>query len=201
MKRSRRTTSKQHHRGTSLLRLIILASAVIVLLFLAGIAITAQASSGPSRLQLKQQLFQRQTQYIATARAKAPPKNVSNIQRPAQAAITPRAGLTQTHQGPFPSSFFLVQSLWQGPVGTDWTLAYAGAKPKPDGTIQQGAVLLYTVTRGSLNVASLHPIGTFLAPGTTTQLSIVSVNGSVLLLQSGSGSHLTFNLQTHQYGP
>jgi hypothetical protein len=111
----------------------------------------------------------------------------------------PQAGITQTHEGPFPPSFFLVQSLWQGPLGNNWVLAYAGAKPASDSAPQQGGILLYTAPKNAPMGSDLHLVGMFLAPGQITSLSILSANGNLLQLRSDSGGMLTFDLQTHQY--
>lgn len=178
--------------------LVISTTGLLASLFLIGL-LSAQATSGPSLLQQKQQILQQQQKDIATARARIGPFT----RKPAPSTLTPEPlhpGIIQTHQGPFPPSFFLVQSLWQGPIGKDWVLAFAGGKPGSNGTVQQGAMLLYTVIRDQRGFSTITLIGMFPAPNTSTSLHIVSVQGHLLQLQSESGVQSTFDLQTHQYG-
>jgi hypothetical protein len=176
--------------------LILLACIVALFFFVGG----AFALSGPLIPSQKQHLLQTLDQQIARARTPTGPKNVTNPGvHPAQSAAMPQEGITQTHEGPFPPSFFLVQSLWQGPLGNSWMLAYAGAKPASDSSPQQGGILLYTAPKNAPMGSDLHLVGTFLAPGQVTSLSILSANGNLLQLRTDSGGLLTFDLQTHLY--
>jgi hypothetical protein len=199
MNRQTQTPGKPQHIRPHFAGLIISVACVIALFFLIGGAFALGGS--PLSLQ-KQQRLQKLEQQIAQARTPTRPKNVANLGvPPAQSLVTPQAGITQTHEGPFPASFFLVRSLWQGPLGKNWVLAYAGAKPNPDGTVQQGGILLYTAPRNAPMGSDLHLVGMFLAPTGATALTIVSVSGNLLHVRADSGAVLTFDLQTHQYQP
>ncbi len=197
MKRQTRTPGKPRHIRPQFAGLIISIACAMALFFVVG---GAFAASGPSIPPQKQQLLNQLNQQAAQAGASTKPKNVANLSRPSsQPLVTPQAGITQTHQGPFPAGFFTVQSLWQGPLAKNWVLAYAGAKPSSDGTAQQGGILLYTVSGNASGGSDLHLLGVFLAPGGTTALTIVGVSGDLLQLRADSGGNLTFNLQTHLY--
>jgi hypothetical protein len=102
-------------------------------------------------------------------------------------------------QGPFLSSIFTVRNSWQGPIGSNWVLAYAGAKPNADGTVDQGGIALYTETANAAGGFDLHPLGTFLAPSDNPALTITAVQGNLITVRSENGHTLTFNLQTHQF--
>lgn len=111
--------------------LIILLACAVALFFLVG---GAFALSGPLIPSQKQHLLQTLDQQVAHARTPTGPKNVTNLGvHPAQSSTMPQAGITQTHEGPFPPSFFLVQSLWQGPwqqlgAGVCWREASFGQR-------------------------------------------------------------------------
>ena len=118
----------------------------------------------------------------------------------AQPVPTRQTEIVAMHQGPFLSSIFRVQNFYQGPVGSNWVLVYAGSKTNPNGSSGQGGVVLYTETINQQGGFDLHPQGTFLASDSTT-LTTIAANGNLLTLRSTSGQVLTFDLLTHQYGP
>jgi hypothetical protein len=74
-----------------------------------------------------------------------------------------------------------------------------GAKPNPDGTAGQGGIVLSTETVNAARGFDLHPLGTVLAPGKCTALSITAVPGDVMTVRTTNGHTLTFNLQIHQF--
>lgn len=120
-------------------------------------------------------------------------------QQAIQPAPTRQAGIVNMQQGPFLPSVFTVRNFWQGPVGSDWVLAYAGAKPNADGTAGQGGIVLYTETVNQSGGFDMHPLGTFLAPAGCPALTITAIEGNLMTVRSISGRTLTFNLQTHQF--
>jgi|GraSoi2013_100cm_1033763.scaffolds.fasta_scaffold109242_1 hypothetical protein len=169
--------------GSSMKWIIITAFCVALTVFLVALANAVQTSGGSSAAIQKQRQL---------AHSGSPDLQV-------QPAPTRQAGIIDMHQGPFLSSVFTVRNFWQGPVGSDWVLAYAGAKPNADGTAGQGGIVLYTETINQQGGFDLHPLGTFLAPNSTA-LTTTAANGNLLTLRSTSGQVLTFDLSTHQYG-
>lgn len=106
----------------------------------------------------------------------------------------PQAGIINAPQQPFSPAVFKARNAWQGPVGSEWVIAYAGAQTNPDGTSGRGGLMLYRV--GSF---ALEYIGTYLAPAGTTALTIIQWQGDLLRLEAASGQMMTFNLQSRQY--
>lgn len=176
--------------------MIITAICVVTFLCIIGIASAAQANSGSST-NPKLQAMQQQ---IATARAQPRPHTSDQDPAPtAQPAPARHEGISNVRQAPFAPSIFTVHNNWQGPVGNDWILAYAGAKMNQDGTIGQGGVVLYSETPTKQGGFNLHPLGIFLAPTGTTPLTITEEKDNRLTLHSASGQTLTFNLLTRQF--
>lgn len=207
MKKGRRVDRKsfstagprpQQGRSRSTIRgLLIAAFCFTVFIGVLGIASAAQNNSGPLTLAQKMQAYQ---QRIKNARAHPRPKPSNQNQAPpVQPAPTRQAGILDMGQGPFPQSSFTVHNFWQGPVGSDWVLAYAGAKTNPDGTPGVGGIVLYTETINNQGGFDLHPLGTLLAPKGTTELVITAQQGNLLLLRSVTGQQLAFNLISHQF--
>lgn len=162
-----------------------------------GIANAAQTSGGSWVATKKEQNIQR---LLNAGRMHTHPKMGSQNQIPAvQPAPIRHAGIVNMHQGPFASSIFTVRNFWQGSVGSDWVMAYAGAKPHPDSTLGPGGVVLYSETANAQGGFDMHPQGTFLAPKGATSLTITGMNKNLLLLHSQSGTQLTFDLVTHQF--
>lgn len=192
---SRSQASRTQRRGN--LRWLI-ASTVCVAAFicLVGVASAASGVNSPGQAAKNQSL----QQLINTGKAHIAPK--AGIHHQAQTArLTParQAGITNMRQGPFPASVFTTRNFWQGPVGNDWVLAYAGAKTRSDGTVGPGGLTLYTEMANTQGGFDLRPLGTFLAPNGTAALTITAVDGTILQLSSESGSHLAFDLVTHQF--
>jgi len=175
--------------------LLISAFCVAVVLCVVAIA-SATQSNNLSPADKKQQSLLHDNQQLTAAS----PKPTGTNQMPtAQPVPTRQAGIVAMHQGPFLSSIFRVQNFYQGPVGSDWVLVYAGSKTNPDGSSGQGGVVLYTETINQQGGFDRHPLGTFLAPNSTA-LTSTAANGNLLTLRSTSGQVLTFDLSTHQYG-
>ncbi len=189
----------QQYRSRSSIRgLLILAFCAAVFICMLGIGIAnARNSSGPVTLAQKMQSF---NQLIKEGREHTVAKPANQNQAPpVQPAPVRHAGIVDLGQGPFSQSSFAVHNFWQGPVGSDWVLAYSGVKMNPDGTNGLGGIVLYNETINNQGGFDLHPLGTFLAPTGTTALVITAQHGNVLLLRSVTGQHLTFNLTNHQF--
>ena len=124
----------------------------------------------------------------------------SDVPTPLPQPAQPRfIEITNLPQAPFSPTIFVVRNSWQGPIGLEWIFAYAGAKANVDGTPGQGGIVLYTQVATASGNFDFSPIGTFLAPGGTRMLTIVTVNGNLMKLHAENGQEFTFNLQTHQY--
>ncbi|GHO87887.1 hypothetical protein [Dictyobacter formicarum] len=195
--RADRFRAPQIHSRSKIKWVAICAISVVAFICFIGIASAAQMSGGPGAARIKEQNVQK---LIDAGRAHMHQKGGSQNQAPAaQPAPTRQAGIVSMRQGPFPASVFTVRNMWQGPVGSDWVLAYAGAKTNPDSTPGTGGIVLYTETVNAQGAFDLHPLKTFLAPNGTTTLTITATNGNLLLLRSQNGTQLTFNLVTHQF--
>jgi hypothetical protein len=193
----------RRHVGKKVAWLSIVAVAAVVL---GGGA--ALATQGPLPLPgpatslppAKAQEWERLQQEMVAARAHLRPKPAS--QAPSHIPDPQRhAGIDDAmHQGPFSATDFTVRNFWQGPVGPNWVLVYAGAKRESAGSAAaQGALRLYNEPTDANGDYHLVPIGTYLAPGTASALTITAVHADVLSLRTAAGSTLSFNLQTHQY--
>lgn len=149
----------------------------------------------------KAQVWQRMNQEVAAARANPRPKSSVPAFQPVTQQPDPRqAGIDTTmHQGPFSVTEFTVRDSWQGPVGADWVLVYAGATTGIAGPAGQGALRLYSEPTDAYGAYHLVPLGTYQAPAGDAALTVAGANGSVLSLRTDSGSTLSFNLQTHHY--
>ena len=171
--------------------------AVAVLVVGVGVALAAGSAAPAGWPAAKARLAAQQQQALALARSHPRPKLPAAGLAPAsQPPPRPPAGIVAMQQGPFPATTFTVRDVWQGPVGADWVLAYAGATPgSSGGPPTRGALRLYGET------ADLHlvPIGTFPAAAGTGPLTITGATGTLLRLRTDSGTTLSFNLGTHQY--
>lgn len=153
----------------------------------------AQTNTPSSQVGQKQQILQQQ---IDEGRKHLQPKTGPDTQVPTvQPPMPHQAGIINERQTPFSPAVFTARNAWQGPVGSEWIVAYAGAQTNPNGTQGRGGLVLYTAGDFALSY-----LGTFLAPAGTPALTIIKVQGDVLLLQAASRQALAFNLQSHQYG-
>lgn len=94
---------------------------------------------------------------------------------------------------------FTVRNFWQGPVGSNWELVYAGAKVNPDSSAGPGALRLYTEVANADGGFDIHYLGTYVVPNSSGALTIIAVNGYIMQLHTDAGRQLTFNLQNNQY--
>lgn len=176
----------------SLLALVIVALAIAVLTAGAGARAGSATSNWPAA---KARIDDQQQQALAAARAHPQPKLLRAVEA---AAVTPAArqtGILAMRQGPFPPATFLVRNFWQGPIGSEWLLAYSGAEPSTAGAAARGAIRLYSESED----LRLTLLGTFSAPDGTGPLTIVAANGDVLQLRADDGTALTFDLATLQF--
>lgn len=171
--------------------------AMIAVLCIAGGTALARSSATTGWPAAKAQLYEREQQALAQAQSHPRPKLPSAGLAPASQPPPQRhAGIVAMRQGPFQRTTFVVGNFWQGPVGTDWLLAYAGAAPStPNGPPARGAVRLYSET------AAMHLslIGTFPAPEGTGPLTITAVSDDVLHARTDNGGSVSFDLRTHRY--
>ncbi len=181
--------------------------AAIAILALVASAGVAFAVAGPGETAgwpaAKAQAWQQGKAEMAAARAHPRPKpaNPQAEAPPHRPDPTPLAGIqNDMHEGPFSLTEFRVLNFWQGPVGADWILVYAGARRGPVGsTAQQGAIRLYSEPRDVNGDVQLIEIGTYLAPSAVSTLTITAVKGTVMELHSDGGAVLSFDLRTHQF--
>jgi hypothetical protein len=159
-----------------------------LLLGVAAVAATA-SSNGSEMPASKVALAQREQNQIAAGRATAylHPKLAPGSKPviPSAAPPTRSPGIINMRQGPFPSTDFAVSNFWQGPIGSNWFLVYAGSDASG-----AGALRIYTETP-ELAIAY---VGTFVAPGQVTALSIVSIDGVDLHTLSANGEVKIFSL-------
>ncbi len=174
------------------------AAIIVVLLALIGVGtvhaiqLTQQTggSGYPGYPAAETKLLVRLDQEMTEAEKHGPPKQPDYVPT-TQPTMKPMAEIVMTHEGPFPSSQFVVHNGWQGSVGSTWVLVYAGASVNPDGSTGQGALRLYT--------ENLHLIGSYAAPDGTSALTITAVNDDLMHLHTDTGRNLIFDLQTDQY--
>lgn len=151
-----RPRPEQRRSRSSIRGLIIVAFCFTVFISMFSIA-NAATSGGIVTLAQKMQNFQ---QMINNGRVHTRAKPINQNQAPpVQPAATRQAGIVDLHQGPFAQSSFVVHNFWQGPVGSDWVLAYAGVTMNPDGTTDLGGIVLYTETINNQGGFDLHPLG------------------------------------------
>lgn len=156
----------------------------------------AGSKATPSLPEVKAQRADQQQAALAVAQAKRVPKAPEVA--PAVGAIpepTRSAGIVAMRQGPFSPATFLVRNLWQGPIGSDWLLAYAGAVPAAGGSAPRGALRVYTESTD----ARLTMMGTFPAPAGVGPLTITAAAGDLLELRADDGTTLSFSLGTKLY--
>lgn len=115
----------------------------------------------------------------------------------------PRLGpgiIFDMHQGPFSPLDFAVYDFWQGPVGSNWELAYAGLErgaAHPSGP--RGALRLYIETPDQWGGLHLSFLGEFVPPTDSGGLKIVSTHAEGLGVQSDGGHAYVFNLQNNTF--
>lgn len=191
-----RSNLQQQRMRSDIRWVLTISLCVVSFLCLIGIASAAQTGGGPFTTQKEQHL----QQVINASRAQAHPHAKTGIQAPAaQPAPTYKAGIINMQQGPFSPSIFTVRNVWQGPIGSSWVLAYAGAKTNVNGSSGQGGIALYTETASTSGSSHLQSLGTFYAPAGTTALTITAEQGNLLQVRTDSGARLTFDLQAHQF--
>lgn len=93
-----------------------------------------------------------------------------------------------------------MRNFWQGPVGSNWELVYAGSRTKNLMNMSGlGALKIFTETVTAIGGFDVEEVGTYIAPNNQSPLTITAVNGTLMQLRTDTGQTLTFNLQTKQY--
>lgn len=130
---------------------------------------------------------------ILEGQGRSAPKDAPalSIDVPSSDPLTPGI-VNGVPQGPFPPADFQIGNYWQGPVKSQWFVAYAG--------MTQGApaIRVFSRNRDPNEPADLTLIGTFSDSTSASQddYSIVDASGSRLKLSDGA----TFDLDTLQFG-
>lgn len=98
--------------------------------------------------------------------------------------------------GPFSASDFVVSNVYQGPVGDDWFIVYAGmtGSENPVGAGIAGVKIFHEPEPGTFG-----QLGTILDTSTSGALTISSVSREVMALTTPSGERVTFDLATQQF--
>jgi hypothetical protein len=102
--------------------------------------------------------------------------------------------------GPFPADSFVIRNGWHGPFAAVWYIIYAGGYPDDQGDVTQGGVRIYALAIDpNAPDQNLSLVGDYPAI-TSDALTIESVHGPTVTLQTDNGSQITFDLATKQYG-
>jgi hypothetical protein len=79
-------------------------------------------------------------------------------------------------------------------------LVYAGAVKNSDGSVGEGALLVFSIeTDAAATLLGVEPIGTFAAPSNADPLEIVSVDGDTLTLRTEAGDEFVFDAVTREF--
>ena len=175
-------------------QLLGLASIGAVLVIVGGDSVIASAAPA-GKLLPKAQADLTVQQTLAAARAHARAKPGVHVRPIPQPQPVRHAGIIEMRQGPFPATEFTVRNFWQGPIGSDWLLVYAGAKRSPDGGVDRAAVRVYSETP-DLYVTL---VGTFPVVNAIGAVRIAEASGDRIELQSDKGSKVGFDLLTRQF--
>jgi hypothetical protein len=124
----------------------------------------------------------------------------------AQEAAEPQperiTGLQQGPGGP-PGTNMVFTSTgdWIGEVNGQWYQIYAGAKATPgSGQTVRSELLIYLGPKNINTTEREHQIGTAVPPeGGTRPLKITAASGSVLTIETATGSTLKFNVATQAF--
>lgn len=194
---------KKRSAGTQTSKLLLpfLVVVAVISLFIGALSFLYIASAANNNLPPgKEKLLELDQQEIATARAHPKPKPTHPTPPPPQSAPQRQAGITDMHEGPFPSSEFIVRNFWEGPVGSNWELVYAGASANSlNQNLGPGGLRIYTETVTATGGLDDNYVGMYPAPNNQSPLTITAVNGTLMQLRTDTGNTLTFNLQTNQY--
>jgi hypothetical protein len=124
----------------------------------------------------------------------------------AQEAAEPQperiTGLQQGPGGPpGTSQVFTSTGQWIGEVNGQWYQVYAGAKATPgSGETVRSELLIYLGPKNINTTEREHQIGTAIPPeGGTLPLKITAASGSVLTIETGTGSTLKFNVAAQAF--
>jgi hypothetical protein len=152
---------------------------------------------------------QQKAQRDATIRghpAPTKPPDVGPLPRSVALSGTRQAGIFTTRQGIFSPTEFDIRNEWYGPYSGDrWMQVYAGGKRTSvsgSDTSTLPALRIYVETPRTDGSLDTRLVGVFVAPGATAadrELTIISVNGTLVSVRTDAGKALTFDLSTSQF--
>lgn len=155
----------------------------------------ATASGNPNQYKvdtLKQEAAQRATAY------RAPKPSDTDAGRPAPTPLPPRtAGIVEAHQAPWPSFEFMVANFWGGPVNGKWLMVYAGGVPDANFHVATGALRLLTGQIDPNVDNDVTRVGDVAVPGSTGEVSVFAVHGTIATLRDQAGARFTVDLAKH----
>jgi hypothetical protein len=156
----------------------------------------------PADKQAIQQLYQAR-QAAAAGKNTLADKNAAAAQATAmqQAAsqdpVSPPTGILDTHEGPFPSSDFVIRNEWQGPVDGNWVAVYAGeilnGQDRPSG---QPGLRVY-VYKGTWDGAPLSNAYYRVAGAAGGSAKIVGESNDLLTVVSSDGIRSSFAMTSN----
>jgi hypothetical protein len=177
--------------GLALASAVVLTSLVIAMAAGGGTALTPKQQY---EAQLQQTYVQDQQGIRAPKSLAAPPSF-----QPCSLTIA-AAGIQASHVGPESAMDFAVSNSWSGTISSVWYAAYAGATVTPSQGVGEAAVDVTIRTRTSdgcgVNVSS---VGTYTDSGVTGPLTITSVSGQSMYLDSATNQHVVFDLLAHTF--
>jgi len=135
----------------------------------------------------------------ATRAARLAASAAQEAAEPAPERIT---GLQQGPGGPPGTNMvFTSTGSWIGEINGQWYHIYAGAKATPgSGETVRSELLIYLGPKNINTTEREQQIGTAVPPeGGTLPLKITAASGSVLTIETGTGSTLKFNVATQAF--
>lgn len=169
----------------------------------AGVYVHSAFAGSPSAPVLppaKQRIVDAEASAMAHA-WRAPKPTDPAAAAPARTPLPPRTpGIVLMHQGPFPGGEFAVRNFWSGPVAGRWLLVYAGGPRSMGGQVTGGALRLFSQPLDPNVGNDMTPVGEFLLPTARSALTILSVQGEVMTLQTDTGRVVRFDLATSSFG-
>ncbi|MDE3090702.1 MAG: hypothetical protein KGJ80_15110 [Chloroflexota bacterium] len=175
-------------------------------LFVAALVVFNAQGSAPAGYPPVKQTYEAsvdQTRAAALRLPQPPPRTLLPTAETSAAGIPRKASgagwLVEDFAAPFPAMSHVITSMWYEETGGKRVVVYAGAlrdQPAVSPSASQGVVI---VVVQSLEGGVLPGGGTYLAPGKTGPLHIVSANDVRLVLQSESSAMLYFDVSGRQF--
>lgn len=206
---------QSQERSTNIIALTV-SIAVLSFVFAVGASVSSDAANSYQQYRdpmlaagglppAKAALLQKEQDAVNAARANASSQSSTQVQAPAMASVAPApypTGISDSTDGPPPTEF-LVKNAWHGPGGSHvWLAVFAGGARQHPGMDMstQAAVRVMSMNPDPSGPLNLQDVGTFVAPGTASSLTISGVSGNVLNLITDAGKSLTFDVTTDTYG-